>query len=390
MNANDLASTPISEGVIMNTFKNRALRRSIVTLAAIGLVAASCGSDAASTPSAATAAPSVTAAPSATSAPAATETTAATATQPAGSTPSAGAGLRVAVILPSAANDLSFSQSMADALNRMKDAGLISELAVSENMFVVDDAAAAIRNYAQDGFDVVIAHGSQYGGSLQEIAPDFPKVAFAWGTAADTFGLPNVTGYSAASDEGGYVMGVMGAMLAKGASMGVIGPIEVGDAKLYNDGFAAGAKAQDPAVSVGVNYTESFSDTALAAEAATSFVTGGAKVLTGSSQMTVGAVGVAKNSGVAWFATNSNQTQLAPDVVVASQVYKWDVVLKQLFDKVNAGSYGGESYEINLANDGEVIEFNDAYKLPADVKAAGDKAIAGITDGSIKTGVAGS
>ena len=375
----------------MKTSKNRALRRSIITLAAIGLVAASCGSDNTSTSSAVTSAPSAsTAAPSATSAPAATESTAATSTEPAGSTPTPGAGLRVAVILPSASNDLSFSQSMADALNRMKESGLISELKVSENMFVVDDAAAAIRGYAEDGFDVVIAHGSQYGGSLQEIAPDFPNVAFAWGTAADTFGLPNVTGYSAASDEGGYVMGVMGAMLAKGASMGVIGPIEVGDAKLYNDGFVAGAKAQDPAVKVGVNYTESFSDTALAAEAATSFVTGGAKALTGSSQMTVGAVGVAKNSGVAWFATNSNQTQLAPDVVVASQVYKWDVVLKQLFDKVNAGSYGGETYEINLANGGEVIEFNEAYNLPADVKAAGDEAIAGITDGSIKTGVAGS
>ena len=375
----------------MKTSKNRSLRRSIVTLAAVGLVVASCGSDKTSTSSAATSAPSASeAAPSATTAPAATESTAATSTEQAGSTPSPGAGLRVAVILPSASNDLSFSQSMADALNRMKESGLISELKVSENMFVVDDAAAAIRSYAQDGFDIVIAHGSQYGGSLQEIAPDFPNVAFAWGTAADTFGLPNVTGYSAASDEGGYVMGVMGAMLAKGASMGVIGPIEVGDAKLYNDGFVAGAAAQDPAVKVGVNYTESFSDTALAAEAATSFVTGGAKALTGSSQMTVGAVGVAKNNGVAWFATNSNQTQLAPDVVVASQVYKWDVVLAQLFDKVNAGSYGGETYEINLANGGEVIEFNDAYNLPADVKAAGDKAIAGITDGSIKTGVAGS
>ena len=375
----------------MKSSKHRALRRSIVTLAAIGLVAAACGSDAKTTSTAATSAPAATTgAPASTSAPATPASTAATGTQPTGTTPSTGAGLRVAVILPSAANDLSFSQSMADALNRMKASGLISELKVSENMFVVDDAAGAIRSYAQDGFDIVIAHGSQYGGSLQQIAPDFPKVAFAWGTAADTFGLPNVTGYSAASDEGGYVMGVMGAMLAKGASMGVIGPIEVGDAKLYNDGFAAGAKAQDPTVKVGVNYTESFSDTALAAEAATSFVTGGAKALTGSSQMTVGAVGVAKNSGIPWFATNSNQTQLAPDVVVASQVYKWDVVLKQLFDKVKSGSYGGESYEINLANGGEVIEFNDAYKLPADVKAAGDKAIAGITDGSIKTGVAGS
>jgi basic membrane protein A len=373
----------------MKTSTRRGLRRSLITLAVIGMVAAACGSDKkAATPTTVKAAPSVTtAAPSATTAPAATETSAATATEPPATTAAPGKALKVAVILPSAANDLSFSQSMADALNRMKADGLISELKVSENMFVVDDAAAAIRSYAQDGFDIVIAHGSQYGGSLQQIAPDFPKVAFAWGTAADTFGLPNVTGYSAASDEGGYVMGVMGAMLAKGASMGVIGPIEVGDAKLYNDGFAAGAKAQDPTVTVKVNYTESFSDTALAAEAATSFVTGGAKVLTGSSQMTVGAVGVAKNNGVAWFATNSNQTQLAPDVVVASQVYKWDVVLKQLFAKVNSGVYGGETYTINLANSGEVIEFNDAYKLPADVKAAGDKAIAGITDGSIKTGV---
>jgi basic membrane protein A len=353
----------------MKTSKNRTLRRSIIMLAAVGLVAAACGSSAKSSPTTTAAAPAATtAAPSATSAPAAPASTAPTATQPPSSTPIK--ALKVAVILPSAANDLSFSQSMSDALNRMKAAGLISELKVSENMFVVDDAAAAIRSYAQEGFDVVIAHGSQYGGSLQQIAPDFPKVAFAWGTAADTFGLPNVTGYTAASDQGGYVMGVMGAILAKGSSMGVIGPIEVGDAKLYNDGFTAGAKAQDPNVKVGVNYTESFSDTALAAEAATSFVTGGAKVLTGSSQMTVGAVGVAKNSGVAWFATNSNQTQLAPDVVVASQVYKWDVVLKQLFDKVNAGSYGGETYQINLANGGEVIEFNDAYKLPADVKAA--------------------
>lgn len=375
----------------MKSSKHRALRRSIIVFAAFGMVAAACGSDSKSSSTTAAPAPAATTAgTTATTTPAAPASTAAPATQPASSTPSTGKGLKVAVILPSAANDLSFSQSMADALNRMKDAGLISELKVSENMFVVDDAAAAIRSYAQDGFDVVIAHGSQYGGSLQEIAPDFPKVAFAWGTAADTFGMPNVTGYSAASDEGGYVMGVMGAMLAKGASMGVIGPIEVGDAKLYNDGFQAGAKAQDATVKVGVNYTESFSDTALAAEAATSFVSGGAKVLTGSSQMTVGAVGVAKNSGVAWFATNSNQTQLAPDVVVASQVYKWDVVLKQLFDKVNSGSFGGESYQINLANGGEVIEFNDAYKLPANVKAAGDAAIAGITDGSIKTGVAGS
>src|SRR5574341_2427083 len=81
----------------------------------------------------------------------------------------------------------------------------------SENMFVVDDAAAAIRDYAAKGYNLVIAHGSQYGSSVQEIAPDFPDTSFAWGTTVDTFGLPNVFAYEAASQEGGFVNGVMAA-----------------------------------------------------------------------------------------------------------------------------------------------------------------------------------
>src|SRR5919205_811089 len=113
---------------------------------------------------------------------------------------------RVAVVMPSAKNDLAFSQSMYDALVRVqKDMGGPDkfEIVFSENMFVVDDAAAAIRDYASKGYNLVIAHGSQYGSSLQEIAPDFPKTSFAWGTTVDTFGQPNIFAYEAASQEGG-------------------------------------------------------------------------------------------------------------------------------------------------------------------------------------------
>ena len=99
------------------------------------------------------------------------------------SAPSGDDDFTVAVVLPSAANDLAFSQSMVDSLNRLKDDGTIDDFAMSENMFVVEDAATAIRDYADQGYDLVIAHGSQYGGSLEEIAPDYPDTAFAWGTA---------------------------------------------------------------------------------------------------------------------------------------------------------------------------------------------------------------
>jgi basic membrane protein A len=182
---------------------------------------------------------------------------------------------------------------------------------------------------------------------------------------------------------------VVAAGLTKSNVIGVVGPIEVGDAKLYVDGFKNGVAATKPSVNVKVTYTGSFSDVGLASTTAKSFVSENADVMTGSAQMVVGAVGVCKTNNVAWFGTQANQTSLAPSVVVSSQVYHWEVVLKPMIDAIKGGKLGGTTYTIDLANGGEVIEYNPAYTVPADVKSAGDTAAAGIADGSIKTGATG-
>jgi len=292
---------------------------------------------------------------------------------------------RVAVVMPSAITDLAFSQSMYDALVVIQEERGAEnfEIVYSEGMFVVDDAAAAIRDYASQGFDLVIAHGSQYGSSLQEIAPDFLETSFAWGTTVDTFGMPNVFAYEAKSEEGGYVNGVMAAMLSESGVLGVVGPIETGDAKLYVDGFAVGAAATNADVQVNTNWIGSFADVALASEAAQTHIGAGADVLTGTAQMVVGAIGVAKENDVLWFGTQANQTSLAPSIVVANQVYHWEGILRQMIELIEGGTYGGQYYELTLTNGGLVIEFNADYALLDDIKAAADAAINGIVDGSI-------
>lgn len=306
---------------------------------------------------------------------------------PAPTAPPAAELFRVAVVMPSAINDLAFSQSMYDALLRVQEemgGPDAFEIVYSESMFVVDDAAAAIRDYASQGFNLVIAHGSQYGSSVQEIAPDFPETSFAWGTTVDTFGLPNVFAYEAASQEGGYVNGVLAATLSTSKIIGVVGPIETGDAKLYVDGFKAGAEAANPDVQVNVNYIGSFSDVALASEAATTHISAGADVLTGTAQMVVGAIGKAEEADVLWFGTQSNQTSLAPSIVVASQVYHWEGILNEMIAKIKEGTLGDESFVITLANGGEVIEFNPDSTVVADAQTLADETIQGIIDGTIK------
>lgn len=296
------------------------------------------------------------------------------------------APLRIAIVAPSASNDLAFTQSMVDAVNAIAAEREV-EIAITDGTFIVEEAGAAIRGYAEDGFDLVIAHGSQYGGPLEGIAPDFPDTSFAWGTAVDTKGLDNVFAYTVRSDEGGYVSGTVAAQITETGVVGVIGPIEVGDAKLYVDGFVAGVAAQDSSVTTNVVYTDSFSDVALAAEAAEAHISNRADVLTGSAQMVVGATGVAgEHGGVAWFGTQANQSALGEDFVVASQVYHWEVLLAEMISKIESGTLGGEVLTATLANGGIVIEFNDGYGLDAAILEAAEATIAGIVDGSISTG----
>jgi len=293
-----------------------------------------------------------------------------------------GEPMKIGLVAPSASNDLAWTQAMVDSLNRVAEDREV-EIAITDGTFVVEDAGAAIRGYAEDDFDLVIAHGTQYGGPLQEIAADFPDVSFAIGTSDDFFGLDNIFAYSVDAGQGGYVNGVMAAQLTESNNIGVVGPVPAGDAKLYIDGFVAGVEAQDPEVEVNVNYIDSFSDVLLASEAAKALVGAGADVLTGSAQMVVGATGVAAEEGIPWLGSQSNQTGLGEDVVVVSVVYHWEGLLNDVLDKIETGTLGGEAVSISVTGGGLELEFNDGFALDAEIRASAETTIAGIDDGSI-------
>lgn len=292
-----------------------------------------------------------------------------------------GGSLTMAIVAPSAADDLAFTQSMVESINAL-DRDI--DLQITDGTFVVEEAAAALRGYAEEGVEVIVAHGTQFGGPLAEIAPDFPDTTFIWGTSTDTAGLDNVFAYYPAADEGGYVNGVIAAGITTTGTIGVIGPVEAGDAVAYINGFQAGAEANGATVAIA--YTGSFSDVALMAEAAQAQIANNADVLTGSSQAVVGAVGVASEAGVPWLGTQANQTSLDPALVVASQVYHWEGVLEEMLTLRDSGTLGGQAFEITIANDGLVIELNDGYELPDGLADEVEATIAGIADGSISTG----
>lgn len=293
---------------------------------------------------------------------------------------------RVAALMPSATNDLAFSQSMYDALAAIQEelGAEAFEFTIQDSTYIVDDAAVALRDWAASGdFQLVIAHGSQYGPIVEELATEFTDVSFAWGTRQDTFGLDNVYSYAAASDEGGYFNGVLAAHLTETGVVGLVGPIEVGDGKLYADGFANGVASVDEDIVVNIVFIGSFSDVPLATEAAETHIANGADILTGTAQMVVGPIAVAVANDVLWFGSDASQDDLSEDIGVAFQIYKWEVLLLDMIANIKEGVLGGEYYKLTLANEGLVMEYDKDFEISEELMAIADETIAGIVSGEI-------
>ncbi|RUA15662.1 MAG: hypothetical protein DSY55_05860, partial [Clostridia bacterium] len=295
--------------------------------------------------------------------------------------------VRIVMVLPSTITDLAWSQSLYDSVKDLQDhyGKDVIDFAYTENMWNVTDAAAALRDYADSGYDIVIAHGAQYGDTLFELAPDYPDTSFAWGTATNSGadeGVTNIFAYEPRADQGGYVLGVIAAKLTKSGVIGLVGPIDAGDAKLHVDGFVAGVHATNPDAKVNISFTGSFGDTALAAEAANTQISAGADVLAGSAQQVVGAIGVAKEKGIPWLGIQGDQSSVAPDIVVATDLYDWRPTILAIIESRSNGEMGGKVLQLTLANGGQRMVYSD--KLPADVVEAAKAAEKGIIDGSIE------
>jgi basic membrane protein A len=292
--------------------------------------------------------------------------------------------LKIAFVIPSTRDDMAWSQAMYEGIvavqKKLGEANL--ELSISERLGNPVDAAAAIRQYASQGYDLVIAHGTQYQSLLNDIAPDFPKTSFAYGTGYAA-NHPNIFAYDPHAQEGAYLGGMIAGLMTKSGVIGLVGPVEAGDAIKYNKGFELGVKAVNEKAVVRIAYTGSFNDLVGAGDIARTAIQGGADFLSGSSQQSVGAVkAAAEHEGVYWIATDLNMKELAPDTVLAAQVYKFESVVQEMIDSREKGILGGKAIPLSLSNGYVEVEIN--RPLPADVMEKIEKAKADIVGGTLK------
>jgi len=298
--------------------------------------------------------------------------------------------VRIALIVESTVDDKGWAQAMHDAVVAVqkKYGPTLVEYNYSEKMKPVD-AGSAARQYASRGFDIIICHGAQFKNLVLEMAEDFPRTSFAFGTSAE-IGPKNVFTYMPQSEETGYLNGIIAGLTTKSGIVGLVGPVDGGDAASYNRGVVLGVKAANPKAEVKVAHTGSFNDFVKAAELAHTHIKAGADVLTGSAQQALGAlraVAEYRDRPIWWVGQDTAQLAIPEGYKVLSAAsYNYGAVIETLIDKRQAKVLGGESIPLNFNNGGFVFRFNDsvgAVLTPA-ARAAAQKAQADFTSGKLK------
>lgn len=261
-----------------------------------------------------------------------------------------------------------------------------------------------INAFLTQNCNIIISVGFLLGDATKAAAEANPNQKFAIVDFTYDPVIPNVRGDSYAVDQAAYLAGYLSAGMTKTGKIGTYGGIQIPPVTAFMDGFALGAEAYNAkhGTSVAVLgwdvktqtglFTGDFNNTDNGKNTTLGLLDEGADII----MPVAGPVGQGtlaalreRNTGM-MIGVDTDWSLLYPDyadIVLASVAKKMDKWVENTIQQVIDGTFKGENFAGNLANDyvGCVYGVKWADKIPADLKAELDTVKAGIIAGTIKT-----
>ncbi|GFN22850.1 BMP family protein [Thermanaeromonas sp. C210] len=275
--------------------------------------------------------------------------------------------LKVALVLPGPINDNGWNATAYEGLKAMEQE-LGAEVSYTENVSQ-SDQEEIMRGYAEQGYDIIIAHGFQFEGAAQKVAPQFTESIFVINNGS--VAKDNVCSLVVDNYQIGFLQGAVAAILSKSNKVAAIGGEEMPPIRETLDGFVDGAKYVNPNIDVKTAMTGSFSDVAKMKEMTLSLIDQGCDVVMGdANQASLGAIQAAQERKVLAIGYGADLNGVAPDTVVTSVVQSWAQAMVAFGKIVQEGQYEPKIYYMGVKEGAVYLApfhgFED--KLSAEVK----------------------
>ena len=249
-----------------------------------------------------------------------------------------------------------------------------------------------LTEFADAGFNPVIAVGFAYSASVAKVAEQYPEVNFA--IIDDEFAVAdNIANLVFAEEQGSFLVGAAAALKTESDHIGFVGGVETPLINKFEAGYAAGAEAVNPDIEIDVTYLtqppdfSGFNDPAKGKTAAEGMYDGGADVVYQAAGGSGGGVFEAATAADAMaIGVDSDQYLTADesvrDVIITSMIKRVDVAVDTYLSDVDGGDVPTGLTRYDLEADG--VGYSTSGGQVDDVKTDLEDFKAKIIDGSIK------
>lgn len=239
------------------------------------------------------------------------------------------------------------------------------------------DAERALRDLAQQGNKLLFATSFGFMDSAVRVARQFPDVKIEMCTGYKH--APNLANYNTRFHQGRAVIGTIAGMLSKNNVGGYLATFPVPEVVAGINSFQLAAQRVNPDFKTKVIWINTWYDPAKEADAARALIDQGCDVMTQHTDSPA-AVKLCEERGIPTFGQGSDQSQFAPTMCKTSTEDEWAPFYISYAKEVLAGTWKPEDDYWGMKEG--ALQMAPITHVPDDVKAAGEKVIAGWKDGS--------
>lgn len=263
----------------------------------------------------------------------------------------------IAIMIPEEPNDYGWNQQGFDAAKAVAEKYGLAFLPAKGLGY--GDVHPMLRELADDGAGLIIAHASGYNTAAPEIGAER-------GIPVAIVDRPNdskpgqVADYTLTGHEGAYLAGILAAKTTRTKTVGICVSAEVPSWNSQSAAFAQGVHAADPSIAIryAVIGPEAYADIAGGNRVTTSLIGAGADVIFGQGDgasfgmLQAVETNKAVDGGKVWFIdVIGDKTKIDKGNLLSSVVWNLVPVYSAMVEDLKAGTFGTKGYSIQLADD---------------------------------------
>jgi basic membrane protein A len=261
---------------------------------------------------------------------------------------------KVALLTTGPVTDGGWNQSAYTGLQRIeKDLG--ATVAKQENL-KPDQFEGAFRDFAQQGYSVIFAHGDEFSTAAAKVAVLYPKTDFV--TTGGTNTAPNLTAVHFSTEEGTYLQGMEAALVSKTGKGGFVGGQALPPVTVAANAFAKGGQAVNPKYRFQITYINSWSDIGAAKAQSDALLSSGADTIAHNCDAAAAGMFQAAGlkPGVYTFGVNADENAKAPNVL-SSVFLDVPKAFTDIAATVKSGTFHGQALSLGLKeNDVRLVD----------------------------------